>query len=110
MCSLLSTAPDALDDGPNCLPALFMTNLCRTAPQNQAVCFDQPLDREDYEHFRANVAFNISRMFESRLKGIAQHKSFQALIVSTLVEMGFHGLFPTRLCDQQRPCPHHCTD
>lgn len=67
---LLCTVPEALSDGPNCLPAPFMTNLCSTQ-QNQTVCFDQPVDIKDYKHFRADVTINISRMVESHLTGIA---------------------------------------
>lgn len=95
----------ALSDGPNCFPVLFMTNLCWTAHQNQAVCVDQPLDGKDYEHFRAKVAFNISRMFESRMKGIAQHNNFLGGNSFHFSENGIS--WP--LC-QQWPCPLHCTD
>jgi len=51
--------------------------------------------RKDYKQSRANVAFNISRMFESLLRGLAEHNSFQNLIVSTLVKKcDFMASFP----------------
>lgn len=77
--------PKSLSNVPNYLPCpIYDKPLWKN---NQTVCFDQPLDWKDCQHFGANVVFNISRMFEPRLKGIAQHNSFQALIVSTLVKM-----------------------
>lgn len=59
----LCTVSEALSDGPSCFSVLFMMNISRTTHQNQAVCFDQPLDRKHNEQLRGNVAFNISRMF-----------------------------------------------
>lgn len=50
-----------------------LSYLWKTAHKNETVCFDQSLHRKDYKHFRANIAFNISRMFQSLVKGIAQH-------------------------------------
>ena len=63
MCFPLCTVSEALSDGPNCFSVLFIINISRTTHQNQAVCFDQPLERKHSVYFRDNVAFNISRMF-----------------------------------------------